>query len=331
MYKIGFDASGGDHAYEATVAAALDFVKNSKNKVVLFGDEEQIKNHLTTSHGQIEIVNCTEYISSNEEAVSAIKTKKDSAIVVGANALKKGEIDALLSAGSTGALVAAGIFVCGRIRGIERPALSGIYPSTKKPTPTMMLDIGANSEPKPKHLLQYSQMGSIYMNALYDVENPKVGLLNIGTEENKGSELYQETHQLLKNSNLNFYGNEETRNIIETQCDVLVIDGVAGNFVLKAMEGIVSFFGSALKDIFQKNPVNMVAGLIVKNNLSDMKKQLDYKEIGATPILGINHVLMKAHGSSNQYTFVNALKATEKVIESQYIDKIKIHLKQGEN
>ncbi len=324
MINIGFDVFGGDESPTACVNAAVKYAQDNQDvKLTLFGKEEEIKALIPSNITNIEVVNATEKIEGNDEPTMAIRRKKDSSMVVGAKALANDEVDCLISAGNTGALVAAGVFVVRRLKGIDRPALPGLMPSTNRKQPTMLLDLGANIDAKPEHMMQYARMAEIYMQSVLDIKKPSVALLNIGAEENKGTDLYKETHKLLKESELNFAGNVEAREILTTSHDVILMDGFAGNMVLKTLEGSISFFNDTLKSVFLANVKTKIGALLVKSKLKNFKESMDYKEIGATPILGLNKLVLKAHGSSDERAFYSALKSARVMVEADLISAMK--------
>ncbi len=324
MINIGFDVFGGDNSPNAAVAAAVKFAKeNGDVKITLYGKEAIINDLISEEISNIEIVNATEKIEGNDEPTIAIRRKKDSSMVIGANALKNCEVDCLLSAGNTGALVAAGVFIVRRIKGIDRPALPGLMPSTNRNKPVMLLDLGANIEAKEEHLMQYAKMANIYMQSILQVKEPEVGLLNIGAEENKGTDLYKNTYQNLSASELKFVGNIEARDILTTKHDIIVMDGFTGNMVLKTLEGSIALFNDTLKSVFLANIKTKIGALLVKSRLKSFKENMDYKEIGATPILGLNKLVLKAHGSSDERAFYSALKSAKVMIEADLINEMK--------
>lgn len=326
---IGFDLHGADKGMEAVIEGLSLYLNESKStsNIKLFGDEREalavLKKYNLDTHENITVVNTTQVIENTEEPALAIRKKKDSSMVVGANALKNSEVDCFVSSGSTGALVASGIFIVGRIKGIERPALAGLLPSANKDLPTLILDLGANVECKPEHLVQYGQMGSQFMQSVYNIEAPKVALINVGSEDGKGSTLYKEAFYGLKEQDLNFVGNVEAREVLNTTNDVLVIDGFSGNILLKSIEGTVALFNSELKKAFFKNAKTKIGALLVKSSLSSMKGQFDYRELGATPVFGVNGLLLKAHGSSDSLAFKNAFRSADELITSDFINKLK--------
>ncbi len=324
MINIGFDVFGGDNSPNACVNAAVKFAKENQDvTITLFGKEEEIKTLISEEIENIKIIHAPDKIEGNDDPTMAIRRKKESSMVVGAKALANDEVDCLLSAGNTGALVAAGVFVVRRLKGIERPALPGLMPSKNRTKPAMLLDLGANIDTKPEHMLQYAQMAEIYMQAVVGIENPEIALLNIGAEENKGTDLYKQTHQDLKASTMNFVGNVEARDILTTEHDVILMDGFAGNMVLKTLEGSISFFNETLKIVFLANLKTKLGALLVKGGLKEFKTSMDYKEIGATPILGLSKLVLKAHGSSDERAFYSALKSARVMIEADLITAMK--------
>lgn len=321
MKKIAIDINGGDFAPVAPLNAAIKYAKDFPNtEVHIIGlekdmDVELPKNvvkHITT-----------QVITNEEEPARALRAKKDSSIVVGANLLKTDEIDAFLSSGSTGAQVAAATLIVRRIPGISRPALPGFLPGAGRKYPRIILDIGANIEAKPEHLHEYAQIANVYFQTMYGVKTPKVALLNIGTEEKKGTELYKETFQLLKaDETLDFIGNVEARDVMTSEADIVVMDGFVGNMVLKNLEGNLMLFKNSLEGIFKKSIFTKLAYLVVRGGLNDFADQFDYTEIGGTPIFGVQKLMIKAHGSSNELALYNALKKAEEMAEKDFISQI---------
>lgn len=325
---IGFDLHGADKGMEAVIEGLSLYLKESgsTSNFNLFGNAEEaavlLKKYNLDDNSKITVTNTTEVIENTEEPALALRRKKDSSMVVGANALKKDQVDCFVSSGSTGALVAAGVFIVGRIKGIERPAIGGLMPSTTG-RPTLILDLGANVETKPEHLMQYATLGSQFVESVYKVESPKVGLINVGSEDGKGSTLYKDTFYGLKEMDLNFTGNVEARDVLTTDNDVLVIDGFSGNILLKSIEGTVAVFNSELKKAFFKNMKTKISALLVKNSLADMKGNFDYRELGATPIFGVNKILLKAHGSSDSLAFKNAFRSADEMVASNFLNNLK--------
>lgn len=325
---IGFDLHGADKGMEAVIEGLSLYLEQSKSESEfnLFGNKVEadilLKKYKLDTNSKIKVTNTTEVIENSEEPALALRRKKDSSMVVGANALKKGQVDCFVSSGSTGALVASGVFIVGRTKGIERPAIGGLMPSTTG-RPTLILDLGANVETKPEHLMQYATLGSEFMESVFKVDSPKVGLINIGSEDGKGNTLYKETFYGLKEMDLNFVGNIEAREVLTTDADVLVIDGFSGNILLKSIEGTVAVFNTELKKAFLKNVKTKISALLVKKSLTDMKGNFDYRELGATPIFGVNGILLKAHGSSDSLAFKNAFRSADEMVTSNFLNNLK--------
>ncbi len=322
--RIGFDAMGGDNAPFETVKGAVEALEILEGDVVLFGNEDKIKEQLkqyTYDNNRISVVHTTEVVENEDKPVKAIKQKSDSSMVVGLKALRKGDVDAFVSAGNTGALLAGSLFKVGRIKGISRPAICTIYPTMDKAS--VLVDAGANAECKPRNLVEFAYMGAMYAEKVLGINQPKVALANIGAEETKGTPLYIETHQMLKTTDLNFVGNVEGRDIPFGKVDVIVADGFTGNIILKLTEGVALSLVSGLKDSIVSTTMGKIGGLILKNNLKAFKQKLDYSEYGGAPLLGINGLVVKAHGSSDAKAFKNALKYAQIGIKTQLVDEIK--------
>lgn len=325
---IAVDGMGGDNAPDCIIEGCISAVKEINDlKIILAGQEEILKEKLSEydySKEKIEILNCTEIISNNEHPAMAIRKKKDSSLVRCMNLVKKGEADAVISAGSTGALLAGALFIIGRIKGIDRPAIAPILPC--KNGPSMLIDCGANAECKPLNLLQFAYMGQIYFKNILNVENPTVGLINIGAEEEKGNLLTKEAYQLLKKSSLNFVGNVEPRDISTGDTNVLVCDGFVGNTVLKMYEGVASNMFSIIKDEIFSSTLTKFGGMFLKPAFSNIKKRFDYKEYGGAAFLGVKGVCIKAHGSSDGKAIKNAIMQAIKFNENGVIEKIKFYI-----
>lgn len=325
--KIAIDAMGGDHAPKEPVLGALQALKHIKSDIVLIGDEQKIKEILkdqTYDQNRISVIHTTEVIENEDKPAKAIKAKKDSSMVVGFKLLKEKQIDAFLSAGNTGALVAGGLLKVGRIKGIDRPALCSVYPTAKGIS--VLIDAGANSDSKPRNLYESGIMGSIYANKVLGIDKPRVGLANIGVEEGKGSSVVVEAYSLLKASDLNFIGNAEVRDIPDGVCDVIVCDGFTGNVILKVSEGVAKSFTGMLKEQILTSKVMTVASLLLKPAFSSLKKTMDYTEYGGAPFLGVDGLLVKAHGSSNSKAFMNGIRYAEKCMDENIVDLIKAEL-----
>ncbi|MCJ8006230.1 phosphate acyltransferase PlsX [Lederbergia wuyishanensis] len=326
--KIAIDAMGGDHAPEEIIQgvnrASQDF---SDTEFLLYGDEAQIKKYLTAQRN-VQIIHTTEKIEATDEPVKAIRRKKDASMVMMAQAVKNGEADACISAGNTGALMAAGLFVVGRIKGIDRPALAPTLP-TLDGKGFVMLDLGANADAKPEHLLQYAIMGNIYAEKVRGINAPRVALLNIGSEENKGNDLTKKAFELLKSANLNFIGNIESRDLLEGHADVVVTDGFTGNVVLKSIEGTASSVFSMLKNVMTGSLKNKIAASLLMSDLKGLKKMMDYTEYGGACLFGLEAPVIKAHGSSNANAIYHAIRQTREMVRHKISATIKEAVDEG--
>ena len=263
----------------------------------------------------------------HDEPNTILKSKSNTSLAVALKALADGEGDALVSAGSTGAVLFGATFIEKRIKGIKRPAIGTVMPGTEKPY--LLIDAGANLNCRPEMLMQFAVLGSVYMNKVFGIEKPQVGLLNNGAEDSKGGEVLVETYQMLKNSTLNFIGNVEARDVPKGACDVLVADGFAGNIVLKLTEGVASEFLGLFKGILLKNIFTKIAAMIIKPGLRQMKKMMDYSEYGGAPIIGIKKPVFKAHGSSNAKAIKNAIRQAKTFVEGDVIAEIERVLEQN--
>ena len=313
-----------DHAPGEIVKGSLEAVK--EYGIHITPDRRQSKAGAGTeepegTNGFLTIVHASQLITMEESPVAAIRRKKDSSMVRAMEMIREDSNSVLISAGSTGALLAGGLLKVGRIKGIDRPALTSLLPNRKNGT--LLLDMGANTECKPENLLQFAIMGKIYMEKVLSRKNPTVGLLNIGTEETKGSELYKSAHQMMKKAeNLNFIGNVEARDVPEGVVDILVCDGFTGNIVLKYTEGLaLSLFGM-LKELMMKNTISKLAALMLKPGLRQFKKTMDYAEVGGAPLLGIKGGIIKAHGSSNATAVKNAIRQGKLFLENKVLESI---------
>ncbi|GEL75912.1 phosphate acyltransferase PlsX [Tenuibacillus multivorans] len=324
--KIAIDAMGGDHAPEAIVKGASLAVDHYHDlELTLFGNREQINSYLD-KHPRIHIHHTTEKVENTDEPSRVVRKKKDASMVLMAEAVKNEEADACISAGNTGALMSTGLFKVGRIKGIDRPALSPTLPTTDGKG-FLLLDVGANVETKPNHLLQYAVMGSIYVENVRNINNPRVGLLNVGTEDQKGSDTVKEAFQLLQQAPINFVGNVEARDLLEGVADVVVTDGFSGNIALKSIEGTALTLFSIIKQSFMKNMKTKLAAAMVKSDLKGVKDQLDYSEYGGAGLFGLRAPVIKAHGSSNERAIFNAIKQTYHLVEADVVSLIEKEVK----
>lgn len=321
--KIAVDAMGGDNAPKAIIAGSVLALREIESSIVLVGKEDIIKKELeknTTDFKRIDILNANEVVENDDKPVKAIRNKKDSSMVKGFESLKGKEVDAFVSAGSTGALLAGSLLKIGRIKGIDRPALAPIYP-TKKGF-SLLIDAGANTDCKPRNLLEFGIMGSVYLQQVLGINEPKVGIVNIGTEEGKGNRLVNEAYDIMRKSDMNFYGNLEARDVPAGIVDVIVCDGFVGNVILKLTEGVAMNMTSMLKEAFMKNFISKLGALILKGGLKEFKSKLDYTEYGGAPLLGVKRPVVKAHGSSNENAIKNAIKYGEIFSKNGVIEKI---------
>lgn len=322
--KIIVDAFGGDNAPLEILKGALE-AKNEFNIDIIFtGSEEIIKkvskeNNLDISG--VEIVNAEQVITMEEEPNVVLKAKSESSMAVGMKLLADGKGDAFVSAGNSGAICVGATLIVKRIKGIKRPGFAPVMPYFGGGC-FMLCDGGANIECRPDMLVQYAKMGTAYMQDVMGVENPRVGLANVGTEEHKGTELYQTTYQLLKESGLNFVGNVEGRDIPNGACEVVVCDGFTGNLILKTYEGVAKGLMGAVKDLFTKNLKSKLAAGLIYSDIQAMRKAYDYNEYGGAPIMGCLKPVFKAHGSSKANTIKNAIRLTKDYVDSNVIDKI---------
>ncbi|MBM7598632.1 glycerol-3-phosphate acyltransferase PlsX [Virgibacillus halotolerans] len=320
--RIAIDAMGGDHAPDEIVLGVMDAVSQIDDlHITLIGDEKKI-NPLLTNTTNIDIIHTEEVITSEDEPVRAVRRKKNASLVLMAKEVKVGRADACISAGNTGALMSAGLFVVGRIPGIDRPALSPTLP-TIDGNGFLLLDVGANVDAKPQHLLQYAIMGSIYTNKVRGIEKPTIGLLNVGTEDGKGNDLTKKAFQLMKDAPINFIGNVEAREILNGAADVVVTDGFSGNVVLKTIEGTAMTMFSMLKETFMSSMKTKIAAGMVKNDLKGLQSKLDYSEYGGAGLFGLAAPVIKAHGSSNGRAILNAIKQAGHMVEYQVTETIK--------
>lgn len=323
--KIIVDAMGGDYAPKEQVAGAVKAANELDVNIILCGREEDIKREidmLGENTDRIEIHNCTEVVENEDDPIRGVRRKKDSSLVVAMKLLHDGKGDALVTSGNTGAVIAAAVFELGRIKGISRPAIAPLVP-TIPGKPLLLLDSGANAICTPQNLLGFAIMGSHYMENIMGIENPKVGLVNIGVEEKKGTPLTKDTYQLLKTADVNFAGNLEARQIPHGDVDVAVTDGFTGNVILKLMEGMGEFMKSAMKGILMKNAITKLSSLTMLGGLKEFKKKFDVKEHGGAPILGVDGMVVKAHGNSDAKAFFAAIRQAKKAAETGLLDKIK--------
>jgi glycerol-3-phosphate acyltransferase PlsX len=321
------DGMGGDFSPSAVVEGCVEAIKEYDIDILITGAQDLIHKELnkyTYDINRIKIVDASEVISTSEHPVMAIKRKKDSSLVKALSLVKSGEADAVISAGSSGAFLAGCTLIVGRIKGIDRPALAPIMPGKKGPF--MIIDCGANAECKPHYLVQFGIMGKTYFENILKITNPSVGLVNIGTEEEKGNELSKSAYKLLKVADLNFVGNVEAREIPTGDTNILVCDGFVGNVILKLYEGAVANIFDILKTGIMSSFRTKLGGVLLKPVFKKFKKDFDYKEYGGAAFLGVNGICIKAHGSSDAKAFKNAIRQATIFYDNNVIDKLKVEI-----
>ena len=332
--KIILDAMGGDHAPEAPVLGALQAVKDFDAQIILMGRGPEIldvlkKNGIEDLPDGVQIAHADDVVDMHDDPADAVRKKKNSSMMLGLRMLAEGEGDAFVSAGSTGALLSGATLLVKRVKGVRRAAMGPSIPN-KKGGKTVILDCGANAECTPEFLLQFALMGALYAKKNMGIQNPRIGLLNIGTEDSKGGQLQKDTYALLTKAAqqglMNFVGNVEARAVPLGEVDVVVCDGFSGNVLLKSIEGTAMFMGSLMKHkIFKRSVYSRIGYLFCRRGVNDVMKMMDYREIGGTPFLGIKKPVIKAHGSSDARAFRNAVKQAMEVAESD----ISAELEQG--
>jgi glycerol-3-phosphate acyltransferase PlsX len=313
FYRIAVDAMGGDFAPLNEVYGAI-LAANDKNRLVDFeivfvGDEKKITEAIKNYNPKdlnYSIVHAEEVVTMHDDPTSVLKKKKNSSLYKGIKLLADNYVDALVSAGNTGATLSTATILLGRIEGVSRPTIGSFFPTTRK-FPTLLLDVGANIDVKPRYLYEFALMGSIYYKSIFGIENPKVGLLNIGEEETKGSELLLSTYKILKESSLNFIGNVEGRDVLLGTADVIVCDGLIGNIVLKFAESVLGLFKTKVKDYSRRSIINALKVLILKPALRNMLKDMDYQQYGGVPLLGVNGIVIIGHGKSSPVAIKNMI------------------------
>ena len=326
--KIVVDAMGGDHAPANIIAGVVDAVKELPVTITLVGIEDRVKAELAKHSypkGRIEIIHASEVVDMDDSPMDVIRKKKDSSIAVGINLLKNGGYDAFVSAGNTGALVAAATFYLRMIEGVDRPGIGLAIPQVNGTA--FLIDVGANSDPKPEHLYQYGLMARAYAQIVMGRENPTVGLVNIGEEEGKGSGFEKQAYDLLKEKVPGFLGNIEPNKIFVGKVDCIVCTGFVGNVIIKLSEGLMESAGTVLKREIKKNPFAILGALMMMGALKGLKKYADYSEYGGAPLLGVNGIVMKSHGRSSPKAIKNAIRATMREVDHNILDQIKASLK----
>src|SRR5687768_11558251 len=321
--RIVVDAMGGDNAPGEIVAGALMAAGGLGVEVILVGQQEAIETELEGAHGSnLRIVDAPEVIGMDEHPTEAVKGKPESSINVGLRMVKNGEADAFVTAGNTGASMASALLTLGRIKGIGRPALATIFP-TGEGRLTMFLDVGANADCRPIHLLQFAYMGAAYMERMFKVANPRVGLLSIGEEDSKGNQLTIEVNEVLRASRLNFIGNVEGKDLTKGVCDVAVMDGFTGNVVLKTSEGMAELLLGEIRKAVELTPWNRAAGLILMSELRKVKRRLDYAEYGGAQLVGVDGIVVIGHGRSNARAVFSAIRAARDAVDTGVVETLR--------
>lgn len=322
--KIIVDAMGGDYAPEVVVEGTVAAVNEYAVEVVLVGDESRIRPLLKKakySGSNISVFPAQEVIGMDEPAAASVRKKRNSSIVVGLNLVKENQADAFFSAGNTGAVVCAAALGLGLLPGIERPGIAIVAPNLKKGT-SLIIDVGANIDPKPNQLLQYGIMADVYSRHILNKTNPTVGLLNIGEEEAKGTDFVKETYELLEKSSLNFIGNIESKGVYSGECDIVICDGFIGNIVLKTSESVGETILILLKRYLLNSLLGKIGLLFLLPSLSRLKKDLDYAEYGGAPLFGVNGIVIIGHGRSNDKAIKNAIRVAKEEVEHKFNEKI---------
>ncbi|KUK36505.1 MAG: Phosphate acyltransferase [Thermacetogenium phaeum] len=321
---IAVDAMGGDFAPAEVIKGAVDAVREEGVEIILVGPERIIEEELSKHHypsDRISIANATEVIGMNEHPATAVRRKRDSSLMVAAQLVKKGQASALISAGNTGAQMAASLLVLGRLAGIERPGIATILPSPKGPR--VLIDSGANVDTRAVHIVQFAYLGKTYAESVLGIANPRVALLNVGGEPNKGSESVREAYRILEGAEkINFVGNIEGRDLLTADVDVIACDGFVGNVVLKTAEGLAMNLVAMMKNRLRKNPFRMLGGILVRPALKEIFSDFDYTEIGGAPLLGVQGISIICHGSSHARAIRSAIRTASRAVKGDLVGRI---------
>ena len=331
--RIVIDGMGGDNAPKSNVEGVVNAIKEYGVDLIITGDKDILEKEFSKydfDRNKLEIVHTTEIIENEDKPVKAIRSKKDSSMVVALRLVKEGKADAIVSAGSTGALLAGGLFVVGRIKGIDRPCLCPAIPNVNKGM-TIIADGGANADCKPRNLVDFAAMSNIYAKKVLGLNNPKIGLANIGSEEGKGNDLVKKAYEELKNIDINFIGNVEARDVINDCTDIIVCDGFTGNILLKSAEGVAMSVMNLIKETLLSSTKGKIGAMLIKDDMKKLKSYMDYSEYGGAPLLGVNGGVIKAHGSSNSTAIKNAINQGIKFANGNVVEDIKEFIKTMED
>jgi len=331
--KIVVDAMGGDHAPAVAVDGAVQAARVLKGEIILVGQQAAVEAELRkhdTAGLPLTVVHASQVVEMDEHPAAAVKAKKDSSMVVGMDLVKRGEADAFFTAGNSGGALAAALFRLGRIRGIQRPALSTVFPSQTPQGHCFFLDVGANADCKPEYLLQFAMMGAVYTERILGVPRPRVAIVSNGEEVGKGNQLVQETVPLLQASGLNFVGNAEGKDIPWGIADVIVTDGFTGNVIVKLAEGVAKLIVDTLKTEITSRTLSKIGALLAKPAFDVIKRRLDYREYGGAPLLGVDGVVIVGHGRSDAYAIKNAILVAARTVENGVLEAIKRGIAPGD-
>ncbi len=320
MIRIAIDAMGGDHAPEEVIKGAESYLKENEVSLMLVGDKDRILK--LRKDPRIDVIHADEVIGMDESPVSAVKQKKSASINIAVDLVKDNKADAVISAGNTGAIMASSLFRLGRVEGIERPAIATIFPNIHGGE-FLLLDMGANVDCKPKHLEQFAQMGSVYAEHVMHIKSPRVGLLSIGAETEKGNELTQQAYPLISEKKLNFIGNVEGGDLFTGRVDVVVCDGFVGNVILKISESLSTQLFSMLKEEIKEDLISKVGALLLKRSFRNFRKKVDYDEHGAAPLLGIDGIVFKAHGRARAKAIKSAIRVCAEAVNENVVESIR--------
>ena len=319
--RIVLDAMGGEHSPAAEVEGAVTVAKEHSIEIVLVGKKDAVETELKKHRYDLPIVAASQIIEMKDNPSEVMRDKRDSSIAVGMKLVKNGQADAFVSAGNTGAVMTAATLILGRIEGIERPALSVL--ASLPSNPVLLLDVGANANCKPEYLVQFAQMGSVYMEKTFGIERPRVGLLSNGEEDNKGNSLVCEAHKLLRNTKLNFVGNIEGNDLSSNSTDVLITDGFTGNILIKVGEGISEVFAQSVKQTLTQQLYLSTVAFLIKPILRSAFSSIDYSKYGGAPLLGVNGNVIIAHGHSNAKAISGALFIAKQTVEQDIVNAIR--------